>query len=442
MPDPSDMRAAWLSLGRQLARLREAAGYTQATLAPVTGYTRSSIANIETGLQPAARPFWLQCDVLLHADGALISRYDALAATRPRPGPRGKTPAETSTNAPSDTATADDDELSLIERRRRLLADSNLDEAKLEYLERAVHAAIADNERRPPAQLAAHVRYLRTYVDELLDGRAHPPQQARLYVAAGYLSGLMAALVLDVGGFHRAGAYGAEAFELADAVGHRDLQAWARGVQSLVAYYAGQYHDALAYARDGQRRAPGGPQSIRLAVNGEARALARLGDAYGVDDAIERGFALVQEQTGQSTVSASLSIEPYCIARSTANAATAYLALGAVHRAVSYATQALTAFDHADLVGPRALTRLDLATAALQDPHPEVEHACTLVAEAMTITAEHRFQSVRQRAHEFLTIARPWQKHTAVREVTEAITDRARTALSSTAAYDHNHDRT
>jgi hypothetical protein len=43
-----------------------------------------------------------------------------------------------------------------------------------------------------------------------------------------------------------------------------------RGTESLSAYYQKRYKDALDLARDGQRHAHGGPQTIRLAVNGEA----------------------------------------------------------------------------------------------------------------------------------------------------------------------------
>src|SRR3989442_5159481 len=61
-----------------------------------------------------------------------------------------------------------------------------------------------------------------------------------------------------------------------------DLQAWVRGTESLSAYYQKRYTDALELARDSQRHAHGGPQTIRLAVHGEARALGRMGDRRGV----------------------------------------------------------------------------------------------------------------------------------------------------------------
>jgi transcriptional regulator with XRE-family HTH domain len=51
-------------LGARLAALREAAGYTQASLARLVGYSRSTVANAEAG-QGAARHFWEMCDEVL-----------------------------------------------------------------------------------------------------------------------------------------------------------------------------------------------------------------------------------------------------------------------------------------------------------------------------------------------------------------------------------------
>lgn len=68
------------ALGRQLAALRKAAGYSQHEFAPLTLYTRSTIANVEVGRQQAPRIFWHRCDDLLSAGGTLSSGYDQLQA--------------------------------------------------------------------------------------------------------------------------------------------------------------------------------------------------------------------------------------------------------------------------------------------------------------------------------------------------------------------------
>lgn len=80
MIDRHTIAEARRTLGRQLAELRRAAGYSQHQFAPLTHYTRSTIANVEVGRQHAPRTFWQLCDDVLSASGTLISGYDHLHA--------------------------------------------------------------------------------------------------------------------------------------------------------------------------------------------------------------------------------------------------------------------------------------------------------------------------------------------------------------------------
>src|SRR5207248_10500636 len=131
-----------------------------------------------------------------------------------------------------------------------------------------------------------------------------------------------------------------------------------------------------------------------LAVNGEARALARLGDRYGVDEAIDRAFETLADYPAQEQVSASMTLGSYCAARAGANAATAYLALGMSEQVERHGAPALALFDRAGLSGPQALTRLDLATAAVTSDDPDPDRAADLAAEAMAVSEPQRFESV------------------------------------------------
>jgi WD40 repeat protein/DNA-binding XRE family transcriptional regulator len=72
--------AAARDLGAHLAALREAAGYTQASLARLVGYSRSTVANAEAG-QGAARHFWEMCDEVLGGT-VLCERFDEIRALR------------------------------------------------------------------------------------------------------------------------------------------------------------------------------------------------------------------------------------------------------------------------------------------------------------------------------------------------------------------------
>ena len=74
---PQVVLAAGVELGQRLAAKRKAAKLSQQELAKRTTYSRSSIANIETGLQHVDRSFWEKADRLLDADGELVREYDA-----------------------------------------------------------------------------------------------------------------------------------------------------------------------------------------------------------------------------------------------------------------------------------------------------------------------------------------------------------------------------
>lgn len=71
---------AWRALGLRLAGLRRAAGHTQQDFAPLTGYSRATVANAESGCQRVGRRFWVRCDWILLGNGRLVSRYDEIAA--------------------------------------------------------------------------------------------------------------------------------------------------------------------------------------------------------------------------------------------------------------------------------------------------------------------------------------------------------------------------
>jgi len=439
MADSDEIKAARRDLGRRLAQLRKAAGHTQHRFARLVQYGRSSVANTETGHQYPDRAFWVRCDAVLQTGGVLVEEYNRIAEYARQQRRRSALqaiggslwPVATTYTRPGDFGNEVGSVLweheESIDARRLTLKSCNDNDVRLAYLEDEVDRAIADNERLPPAALVARMRPLHAYIDQLMCGRQHPPQRVRLYSVAAYMSGLLGALALDLGAFRVANAYSAEAFDLADAAQQRDVQAWARATQSLIAFYSGDYHDALAYAQDGLRRAGTGPHSIRLMINGKARALARLGDRYGVNKAVDQAFTLLSDYPSSSQVSPSLALGPYCQARTAANAATAYLNLRCGAEVTAHLTTAIDAFDGAALRGPQALSRLDLATAYLRGDNPEPERAGALALEALTLTADQRYESVNQRARQFLATARSFAQQPQLRQVAELLSDRTQT---------------
>lgn len=77
---PPEVASLRRRLGRQLAEHRKSTGYSQAAFAPLTGYARSTVANVEVGRQQAPREFWQRCDQALGSGATFTVAYDALQA--------------------------------------------------------------------------------------------------------------------------------------------------------------------------------------------------------------------------------------------------------------------------------------------------------------------------------------------------------------------------
>jgi hypothetical protein len=105
-----DVEQAWdlrRKLGRDLKAQRQAAGLTQPQLARRTGYSRSTIATLESMNGGAvARGFWERCDTIFGTGQKYAHRWDDIhqhvqtartlsAAARRRPGPRRSASAGT-----------------------------------------------------------------------------------------------------------------------------------------------------------------------------------------------------------------------------------------------------------------------------------------------------------------------------------------------------------
>jgi len=215
---------------------------------------------------------------------------------------------------------APSEEMAQIGARLERLARSSVDSATLRHLALSLEEMSAAYERNGGAAVYRLVRHERHWIEHLLEEQQRPRDRIELHAAGGKLSAVLGYLAFDLGHRTLADAFLTEAFSVAEAATDRDLMAWVRGLQSFVAYYAGRYHDALDLARDGQRYAGGGPQSIRLAVAGEARALGRLGDTYGVTEAVERALGARERLPGGQPVGEFLSMQPLGLGRIHGNA--------------------------------------------------------------------------------------------------------------------------
>ncbi|MEU2516592.1 hypothetical protein [Streptomyces syringium] len=322
-----------------------------------------------------------------------------------------------------------DDPLQVIAQARSLTG-SNADPAVLAMAEGTIQRVIDRYEVLGPQHLAGEVRVLRTMLHAVLGGHQPPRVRAKLFGLAARAAGLLAYMAVNAGAaWEVADAYCTEAETLAveaetvaGGAGDVHLQMWVAGTRSLALYYSGRYSEADAAAEAGGALAPDSPQSIRLLVNGRARALARLGDRSGTDTAITQALALSDRQPAlPEGLTSCIDFAPYSPARSLANALTARLSLNDVDAVLAYAQQIDELIENSASEWSRALVGLDVATALLQQHHPEVERAMALGRRALRAGTTAPIRSVWQRANELYAHARPWHAEPEVGDYAEEL---------------------
>ncbi|MDJ0345636.1 hypothetical protein QMK19_25925 [Streptomyces sp. H10-C2] len=301
------------------------------------------------------------------------------------------------------------------------MASVNVDDATLAALRGSLDDLVERYETVGPQALAPRAVEIRGLLHTLLSGSQHPRQRHELYVLAAMTSGLLGYMAVNAGRLPTSRSYSAEALQLATEVEDNSLVAWVRGTQSLEAYYDGRYAEAHAFAMAGVDRAPDSPQAIRLLANGAARALSKRGDRAAAEHAAQQALELADRFATPEGLTPCISFEPYGRARTFANVATAYVSLGDVAKVLHYAEQVDAHIDSADSAWSRALVALDVASAVVQQPQPDVERAMALGQSALRASSSRPIRSVVQRAHELEQQANKWRKLPEVREYAEAL---------------------
>jgi len=271
------------ALGRALAGLRTAGGWTQQRLAASTFVDRSYVAHAESGRVIPNERFWVDADAALGAGGDLISGFERLAATRDRatrettagsgPAPAGNAGAG-SAGANRSTRDVADESLAFANRA----AASNLNEVTLEYLRCEVsRLAIAYvHADLPPVFL--DLVAARDEMFGLLDGHQRPRHTRELYFLAGATCLMLAQASRDLGDPRAELAQLRCAWTCVDLADHPGLRAWAQGTAARQVEGSGQPRRAMALAAEALGATGGSPGSrVRLAAV-RARAAARAGD--------------------------------------------------------------------------------------------------------------------------------------------------------------------
>jgi len=422
--------AARTALGRQLAALRKAAGFSQETFAPLATYSRSTLANVEVGRQNVPRDFWQRCDAALDTEGSLAAQYDEVAelvrrrheeaAAVQRAARAAKLSAWLGADGTLGTATVHDNGLDALSHQDALVASEGdstkrrdvlklgllsataapelvahmLDTAPAEALEFTRRAGMTDVGRGTFDQLEAVVtaldrsysqalpaeqfvaaRAYRTYVQELIEGRHTLKEVQQLYVYAGWLSEMLAWLSHDLGQPFVAEAYAIDCYEHADQAGHDELCAWASDAMASIAIYAHRPERAVLAAHRGIQKAPSAhPLAVRLRAQA-ARAYAKLGRS----DECDSFFAEAKDLYDRLPVNppARFAVDTGTLAEYalTAYPASSYLWLGDFHAAKRHAQEALLIHEQAPAASRspsrEAIAHLDFGIALAELGSPD-----------------------------------------------------------------------
>jgi tetratricopeptide (TPR) repeat protein len=395
---PEADKAAWVELGRQLAASRQAAGLSQHGLAALADYSRSTIANVETGRQHVPRRFWQSCDSALGTGTALARGYDdVIAVTRGRlvhdaaATQRSRILAHenhagpvSSPAAPSEDGQPALDGLELVRLRlTAALEEGALSEETLEAWEQAALAHGAATRYKPTqdvltvlgadlAELLATLRRCRA-----------PSSLRRLARVTAQMSGLACLSVVRLDERKEFGCWAATARTAASQAGDSATMSWVLAQEAYGHFYAGHPTEAISAARRAQelmRKAPCVGAVTAAAL--EARAHAARGDPRETRLALARTEAILGRLAPQQMTRSAFG---YTEAQFRFHESSAWTSLGQVGAAMAAQDRALELCQPDDYTD-WALTRLDRAACLARqgDPLAAVEYAASTLGQLGT----------------------------------------------------------
>ncbi|HEX8803549.1 MAG TPA: hypothetical protein VF743_05135 [Acidimicrobiales bacterium] len=127
----------------------------------------------------------------------------------------------------------------------------NVGPEALATLAEEIGGLAAEYVRQPLVLIMGGLLEAQETVFSLLEGKQRPSDTRDLYLLAGVVSGLIAKASHDLGRAHDAMTHARTMFVCADNADHVGLRAWSRGLQSLIAYWAGRPQEAVRYAEAG-----------------------------------------------------------------------------------------------------------------------------------------------------------------------------------------------
>lgn len=435
--EPAESKAAALAdrLAREIKQRRLEAGMSQRVLAGRIGYSRQyvSMAEWEDGNLPS-RELVAAIDFAVGADDLLNTlRKRATAAQRVVRTAAGPRYARSSSalesgevqnvrTVPSSYGQRHSELLDVLGRIQKL--SRTVDPEVVHSMAAYVRVAIESYETSDSTELIPGLVRQRKWIETLLDDCGSPCPRQRLYEVAAQTSGLLGYIHVGLGEFELSRAYSHEAFQLSSLAESADVQAWVRGTQSFCEYYAGRYHEALRFAQAGLSLGVSGPQRVRLEVNGVAGALGKLGDVSGVERAVDEAYKVMDRNSAAGGNASSISLEKYSSAQVAGNAATAYLSLRMPDRVEVHVRKALDEMDASEYPWGRSLVKIDFARSIVLSPKADLEHAISLLSDALGTHAGGPTVPMRTRAAEFAQdIAAIWGDSPHLRTVRAVISN-------------------
>ncbi len=286
------------------------------------------------------------------------------------------------------------------QRARRfahLAGQSSLGSEVVDHLIEDVHDIAQAYPQRPLSELLGDLMEIQETVFTALEGRQPPHRATDLFVVAALTGGLLAKASHDLANPQASLAQARTAYLCAETARHTGLQAWIRGLQSLVAYWAGRPRDSVRFAQSGSAiaAASGGTTAVWLA-SGEARAWATLGDAANTAAAIRRAEDL-RERVQANDLDAIGGICTFGAARQTYYAADALAWLPTQSAMTStYAEAAVAAYADPDdpewAFGDQAGSHADLAIARILGG--EIDGAATALDPVLDLPPAQRINGI------------------------------------------------
>lgn len=274
-----------------------------------------------------------------------------------------------------------DDSARFARRVRRL------DETAMEQLDADVGRLAEDYLRRPLITTFRRVAGLRADVFSMLDERHPLDQERHLYLVAGKLCALLAHASADLGHPAEADTHARTALVCAELINDGPLRAYTRWVQSLIAYWRGDYRSAADIAALGRDHATTGTAMLRL-TSQEARALAAAGLTGEFAGAAALALTCRDAATGEPDVEAG--VFRFNPGKAAYYAAEAHTAVGDFPRAMVEATEAITLLEAEAVPSPEliAAARLDLAAAHIAAG--DIDGAADPLREVLRMAPQHR----------------------------------------------------